>query len=124
MRYTPAEWDGEIDVNAYRAAFEFGADGRYALEVEVEGPCPACHHPSVDGHPLFRLDGFGPGGRGSAAHRAYLAELDELLHEGELEEVTVHEADLLCKCEEPHEGQPGAGSGCGASWSLTVEVPR
>ncbi|MBO0831344.1 MAG: hypothetical protein J2P29_05175 [Actinobacteria bacterium] len=123
-RYDPTEWNGAVDVTTYEVGFEFGEDGRYALEVDVTGPCPRCGHVTTDGHPLFHFDGFAPGDRDSVAHRAVLAEVDELLHAGELPYKTSYRADLLCKCGEAHDGQPSRASGCGVSWSLTVSVPQ
>ena len=122
--YKPQEWDGEVDKSKYRAEFEFGPDGLYALEVEVTGPCPRCHHQTTDGHPLFRPEGFNATRRDSPAYRAFLAELDGLLHAGELEELAQYRADLLCRCGEVHEGQPDRNAGCGISWSLMVTVPK
>jgi hypothetical protein len=121
--YEQREWNGVIDKEEYVAEFEYGADGRYALEVEVTGPCPRCRHRSSDGHPLFRVDGFNGGLRGTSGYRTLLAELDDLLHAGELTEVSETRADLLCRCSKVHDGQPERGSGCGASWSLLVKAP-
>lgn len=122
--YKEVEWNGEIDLSAYHVEFEFGDDERFALAVEVTGPCPRCGHTSTDGHPLFRFDGFGPSTRDSAAYTRFLSEIDEMLHAGELDPVIEHRADLLCKCDKPHKGQEKLGAGCGASWSLTTKVRK
>jgi hypothetical protein len=46
------------------------------------------------------------------------------LRAGDLKPLDEARADLLCRCAEPHVGQPARGSGCGVSWSLRIRVPH
>jgi hypothetical protein len=123
LAYEETEYSGSLDPNKYTAMFDF-TDDNHAIAVTVKGPCPRCAHTSTDGHPLYRFHGFSPDSTDKAALRDFGREVQRQIAEKKVEEVKgVVRADLLCQCKEAHTHQPKLGDGCGASWTLEVEVP-